>query len=322
MIPRADVTAWGANAAWPNREQIEQDLLLSRILVEIYNDEFLSEQLMFRGGTCLHKLYLPTARRYSEDLDFVRTETGPIGPVTRALTDLGTSLGFEVTTRISAQPKVYLRTTAESDREGFVPDSEGAVPGWPSAAGTVDRIADHEVLGRAALISIFREGHRNRRSPEGDSSVVAGNLVCLPPARPRSKHRARRFPSDTAPTELAQDEVLGDLVRNTAPDQRDPGDQVVVSDEQHLPIVRLRPVVVEVAVAELAMFRDVPPVELGEVMSVEFQQPTDQGLRRLGGTLHCYPRRSSLLAARAQRVVGFQHEVVVRHSCHCANAEA
>ena len=114
MIPRADVTAWGANAAWPNREQIEQDLLLSRILVEVYNDAFLSEQLMFRGGTCLHKLYLPTARRYSEDLDFVRTEAGPIGPVTRALTDLGTSLGFEVTTRISAQPKVYLRTTAET----------------------------------------------------------------------------------------------------------------------------------------------------------------------------------------------------------------
>ena len=123
--------------------------------------------------------------------------------------------------------------------EGFVPDSEGAVPGWRSAAGTVDRIADHEVLGRAALISIFREGHRNRRSPEGDSSVAAGNLVCLPPARPRSKHRARRFPSDAAPTELAQDEVLGDLVRSTAPDQCDPSDQVVVSDDHcRVPVTR------------------------------------------------------------------------------------
>lgn len=46
--------------------------------------------------------------------DFVRTEPGPIAPITRALAELGQQLGFEVSTRISAQPKVYLRTTAET----------------------------------------------------------------------------------------------------------------------------------------------------------------------------------------------------------------
>ena len=72
----------------------------------------LSQELVFRGGTCLHKLYLPTARRYSEDLDFVRRTAGPISPITQRLTTLGQSLGFEVSTRISAQPKVYLRTSS------------------------------------------------------------------------------------------------------------------------------------------------------------------------------------------------------------------
>ena len=105
MIPRAAIPEWSRYVNWPTVDQIEQDLLLSRILIEIYNDSMLSEELMFRGGTCLHKIYLSTARRYSEDLDFVRRTSGPIAPITHRFTALGESLGFEVSTRISAQPK-------------------------------------------------------------------------------------------------------------------------------------------------------------------------------------------------------------------------
>lgn len=115
MIPRAVITEWSQYAKWPTPEQVEQDLLLSRVLVAIYNDPMLSKELVFRGGTCLHKLYLPTARRYSEDLDFVRRSAGPIAPITQSLTALGEAIGFEVSTRISAQPKVYLRTLSATD---------------------------------------------------------------------------------------------------------------------------------------------------------------------------------------------------------------
>lgn len=112
MIPAAFVTAWSARAPWPTPAQVEQDLLLSRVLIEMYRDDFLRDELVFRGGTCLHKLHLPTPRRYSEDLDFVRTTSSGIAPLTQAVTSLGARLGFDVSTRISQHPKIYLRTNA------------------------------------------------------------------------------------------------------------------------------------------------------------------------------------------------------------------
>lgn len=112
MIPEAFVTAWGVRAPWPSPGQVEQDLLLSRVLIETYHDEYLRGELVFRGGTCLHKLHLPVPRRYSEDLAFVRTTSSGIAPLTKSLTALGERLGFEVSTRISQHPKIYLRTTS------------------------------------------------------------------------------------------------------------------------------------------------------------------------------------------------------------------
>jgi len=47
--------------------------VLSRLIVQIANNELLADELAFRGGTCLHKLRLPSAARYSEDLDYTRT---------------------------------------------------------------------------------------------------------------------------------------------------------------------------------------------------------------------------------------------------------
>ena len=67
MIPRAHITAWRSIAPWSTDAQVEQDLVLSRALVEIYTDPALASSLAFRGGTALHKLYLSPALRYSED---------------------------------------------------------------------------------------------------------------------------------------------------------------------------------------------------------------------------------------------------------------
>lgn len=55
MIPQAAITEWGRTVPWPTVEQIEQDLLLSRLIVEIADDDYLGDELVFRGGTCLHK---------------------------------------------------------------------------------------------------------------------------------------------------------------------------------------------------------------------------------------------------------------------------
>ncbi len=81
MIPRADIIAWRKHAPWPQNEQVEQDLLISRTLIAIFSDDFLRENLAFRGGTALHKLYLSPQARYSEDIDLVQIKNGPIGPI-------------------------------------------------------------------------------------------------------------------------------------------------------------------------------------------------------------------------------------------------
>ena len=79
MIPADFITEWRAHARWSNDEQVEQDLVLCRALVEIFDDAELAVSVSLRGGTALHKLYFAPARRYSEDIDIVQMQPGPIG---------------------------------------------------------------------------------------------------------------------------------------------------------------------------------------------------------------------------------------------------
>ena len=85
MIPRDYITEWRACAPWVQDSHVEQDLSLSRALVEIYSHPLLGGALAFRGGTALYKLYLRPAARYSEDLDLVQINPGAAGPILGAL---------------------------------------------------------------------------------------------------------------------------------------------------------------------------------------------------------------------------------------------
>ena len=71
MIPRAYITEWSEFVPWQTNEQIEQDLVICRSLIELFTDDFLFDSLAFRGGTALHKLYIKPQPRYSEDIDLV-----------------------------------------------------------------------------------------------------------------------------------------------------------------------------------------------------------------------------------------------------------
>jgi predicted nucleotidyltransferase component of viral defense system len=88
MIPKPYIARWQQNAPWSSFDQIEQDLVISRALVEIFSDPFLNENLAFRGGTALHKLYLNPAPRYSEDIDLVQIKPGGIGPILKRLKEV------------------------------------------------------------------------------------------------------------------------------------------------------------------------------------------------------------------------------------------
>lgn len=69
MIPKANITAFRKTAPWGEDWQVEQDLILSRMLVELFSRPSIAEQTAFRGGTALHKLFFVTPGRYSEDID-------------------------------------------------------------------------------------------------------------------------------------------------------------------------------------------------------------------------------------------------------------
>src|SRR3990167_4576050 len=107
MIPIAQITQWRSIAPWPNDMQVEQDLILSRILIEIFSDPFLNKELAFRGGTALHKLFFSPPARYSEDIDLVRTSKGAIKDIIDALRNrLEPWLGKPNTTRTARSFKL------------------------------------------------------------------------------------------------------------------------------------------------------------------------------------------------------------------------
>jgi predicted nucleotidyltransferase component of viral defense system len=81
VIPMADILEWRATHPWQTLSQVEQDLLLSRSIVALFSREDVLRWLAMRGGTILHKLHCTPSRRYSEDLDLVQIDAGPIGPV-------------------------------------------------------------------------------------------------------------------------------------------------------------------------------------------------------------------------------------------------
>jgi predicted nucleotidyltransferase component of viral defense system len=79
MIPQQYITEWSEIAPWKANEQVEQDLIICRALVELFSDEFITEKVAFRGGTAIHKLFLEPQPRFSEDIDLVQISAEPIG---------------------------------------------------------------------------------------------------------------------------------------------------------------------------------------------------------------------------------------------------
>jgi predicted nucleotidyltransferase component of viral defense system len=93
MIPKNAITEWNNVVPWVDINNVEQDLIICRALVAIYNDEFLASRLAFRGGTALHKLYLQPQPRYSEDIDLVQIMPENVGAILDKLREVLSFLG-------------------------------------------------------------------------------------------------------------------------------------------------------------------------------------------------------------------------------------
>ena len=130
MIPQDFVSEWKKFVPWPTNYQVEQDLMISRALVEMFRHPDVAENLAFRGGTALYKLYLKPVR-YSEDIDLVQVHPGQIGSLMDALKEvLNPWLGnpkrkqsegrITLTYRINAESGLPLKLKVEiNSREHF-----------------------------------------------------------------------------------------------------------------------------------------------------------------------------------------------------------
>jgi len=108
VIPLAAITQWRTeHAPWALDEQVEQDLIISRALVDLFSDPLIAATLVFRGGTALNKLYFKPAARYSEDIDLVQVVPGDIGPLLTAIRERLAWLG---TARYKASEKLATLT--------------------------------------------------------------------------------------------------------------------------------------------------------------------------------------------------------------------
>lgn len=118
MIPPAFVTEWRRQAPWPSDVQIEQDLIISRAVIELFGKRLLRESLAFRGGTALAKLYLEPGHRYSEDIDLVQLQPGPIGATLNAMREaLDPWLGTPTWKRSHASVKLIYRLALGRESE-------------------------------------------------------------------------------------------------------------------------------------------------------------------------------------------------------------
>lgn len=161
MIPAMNITAWSKVAPWAEQRQIEQDLVISRAIVELFSDGFLAEELRFRGGTALNKLCFPKPLRYSEDIDLVRTTKGAIKPVLAKIREniepwLGTA-EFESS---RSAPKLIFRADAEDGGPAIVLKVEITI--WETDAYDGPALLDYAVdnpwfTGKAAVPTYTHE---------------------------------------------------------------------------------------------------------------------------------------------------------------------
>ena len=119
MIPEIFITEWQKNVRWELNEQVEQDLVICRALVEIFNNPYLKKSVAFRGGTALHKLFLSPQPRYSEDIDLVQVDAGNIGEV---LDNIRQALSFLGKPQVKLNEKmITMRFRFDSEIQPIVP---------------------------------------------------------------------------------------------------------------------------------------------------------------------------------------------------------
>ncbi len=165
MIPRKNIIAWRSVSPWITNERIEQDLILSRAMIEIFSDDYLKEDVSIRGGTAIHKLFLSQQARYSEDIDLVRKRTGPIketlsrlqkqlvflGKCSTRQKERNTTLRYQFNSEIPPivplKLKVEINCREHKSKFGYISKNYSVHSGWFSGECSISTYSVNELLG-------------------------------------------------------------------------------------------------------------------------------------------------------------------------------
>ncbi len=163
MISKAYITEWQQYAPWPDPSMVEQDLVICRALIDIFNHPALKDTLAFRGGTALFKLHMPAAR-YSEDIDLVQVNAEPIGELMGCLREaldpwLGTPTWKQTQGRVTFRYrfeseegvplclKVEINTREHFSVYGFLKQNFKVTSRWFSGSADILTYEFDELLG-------------------------------------------------------------------------------------------------------------------------------------------------------------------------------
>ena len=120
MIPTAFLQAWSVKAPWPDLRQVEQDLIISRALCDLFNAPTLKDKIAFRGGTAIHKLLFKQPLRYSEDIDLVQVNAEPIGTTVDAIREELSWLGRCQREQAGHSMHMVFKCTPEVDSQAML----------------------------------------------------------------------------------------------------------------------------------------------------------------------------------------------------------
>ena len=179
LIPRAYIQAWSTRAPWPDLRQIEQDLIISRALCDLFNAPALKGRIAFRGGTAIHKLLFERPLRYSEDIDLVQTRAEPIGATVDAIRDALSWLGkckraqaghsmhlvFKFAPEIAPQTtlklKVEVNTREHASLKGLKSYAFEVENDWYQAKSEIVSFTPEEIFGTKLRALLQRRKNRD-----------------------------------------------------------------------------------------------------------------------------------------------------------------
>ncbi|MEG9862696.1 MAG: nucleotidyl transferase AbiEii/AbiGii toxin family protein [Parvularculales bacterium] len=85
MIRPEQIEEWAEKTPWTDPRQVEQDMVVSRAVADIFSHPEIQDRIYFIGGTALNKIHMDKPSRFSEDIDLIQVRDKDLAPTIDAI---------------------------------------------------------------------------------------------------------------------------------------------------------------------------------------------------------------------------------------------